>query len=421
MQQKLTKDQIKAFLHYGYVPRPRPVNLVGLLSRYGIEIEEAKSQRPEKDLVSKGAEILDDVFKDTARKIGNRATVVPISGGMDSRAILAGILQHLPKEQVQTVTVGIPGALDYEIGQKVTQKSGIANKAVNLDQITWNEDDLISYASKYQFPIALIEGFLFSQIFDDFRGNPCYLSGFMGDPLSGSHLPANQSTDWPQAKAAFIQRNNYTKLKFFFPEKDFLPSAPLADAVLLTLDEQLDFFIRQRCNILPLVLLKGYQRITPFLYPRWIEFMLNLPHELRNGQFLYKKILQHMYPDLFSLPLKNLGGLPLGASRFQVFQKRLLNRSSNLVRRYLPFVFTKPSPGLNYIDFEKAYREKPDLKTIAEKSLNDLHKRNIVEGIRIPTIWQEHQSRRFNHSQLITLLASLEIFFKAAETKANEQ
>lgn len=413
MQQQLTKDQIKAFLHYGYVPRPKPVNLAGLLCRYGIEIKGTKSRKADKGLVSKGAEILDAVFKDVARQIESRSAVIPISGGMDSRAILGGILRHLPKEQIQTVTVGIPGALDYEIGQKVAHKAGVANKAVNLDKITWNEDELLRYASKFQDPIALVEGFLFSWVFDGFEGNPCFLSGFMGDPLAGSHLPANQSADWPQAKTAFIQRNNYTKSKDFFPEKDLLPSTPLTDAELLTFDEQLDFFIRQRCYILPLVLLKGYHNITPFLCPRWIEFMLNLPHELRKSQFLYKKILKYMYPDLFSLPLKNLGGLPLGASGFQMFQKRVFNRSYTLARKYLPFAFTKPSPGLNYIDYERAYREKPDLKAIAEKSLNDLHKRNIVEEIHIPTIWQEHQSRKCSHSQLINLLISLEMHHKA--------
>jgi hypothetical protein len=419
VQQQLTKDEIKAFLHYGYVPRPKPVDLAGLLTRYGIEIKESKSQESEPDLVITGAKILDDVFNDTARQIGNREAVIPISGGMDSRAILAGILRHLPKEQVQTVTVGIPGSLDYEIGQKVAHKVGVANKAVNLNQISWNEEDLIRYARKFQYPIALVESFLFSQVFGLFEDNPCYLSGFMGDPLAGSHLPASPSTDWRQAKAAFIQRNNYTKSKDFFPKNDLLPSAPLADAGLLTLDEQLDFFIRQRCYILPLVLLKGYQHITPFLYPHWIEFMLNLPQELRNGQFLYKKILQYMYPDLFSLPLKNLGGLPLGASRSQILQKKAFNKIGSMGRRYLPHVFTRPAPGLNYIDFEDAYRSKPDMKAVAEKSLNDLQKRSLIDDIDIDieNVWREHQKKTKNYSQMITLLVSLEIFFKSTELK----
>jgi hypothetical protein len=420
VQHQLTKDRIKAFLHYGYVPTPSSLNLADLFSHYGIKIKAIKSQESEKNLISKGAEILDDVFKSTACQIGNRTAVIPISGGMDSRAILGGILRHLPKKQIQTVTVGIPGALDFEIGQKVAHKEGVSNKTTNLDNITWNEDELIRYAAKFQSLIPIIEGFLFSQVFDGFKGKSCFLSGFMGDPLAGSHLPASQSICWQHAKTAFIERNNYTRSKAFFPDKDLLPTNPLADNGILTLDEQLDFFIRQRVYIKPLVLLKGYKHITPFLYPRWIEFMLNLPHELRSGQFLYKKILQYMYPDLFSLPLKNLGGLPLGATCFQMFPKRALNKLFHLARRYLPFVFTKPSPGLNYIDFERAYRDKPDLKTIAEKNLNDLHKRNIVEEINIPAIWQEHQSRKYNHAQLITLLASLEIFYKAAETKTND-
>ena len=420
MQHQLTKDQIKAFLHYGYVPRPIPLDPADLLSHYGIKIKAIKSQESEKYLVSKGAEILDNVFMSIACQIGNKTAVIPISGGMDSRAILGGMIRHLSNEQIQTVTFGIPGALDYEIGQKVAHKAGVSNKVVNLDYITWDEDELIRYAAKFQYPIALVEGFLFSQVFDGFEGNPYFLSGFMGDPLAGSHLPANQSTDWQQAKAAFIKRNNYTRREALFSKKNILPPNPLADTEILTLDEQLDFFIRQRCYIKPLVLLKGHQHIAPYLNRPWIEFMLNLPQELRRGQFLYKKILQYMYPDLFSLPLKNLGGLPLGASRLQIFEKRVLNKFQKLGRRYLPFVFTRPSPGLNYIDFERAYRENPDLKTIAEKSLDDLNNRNIVEEINIPAIWQEHQSRKYNYAQLITLLASLEIFFKAAETKTND-
>ena len=99
----------------------------------------------------------------------------------------------------------------------------------------------------------------------------------------------------------------------------------------------------------------------------------------------------------------------------RIFLKKSWNKVYAEGRRYAPFIFRKASPGLNYIDFENTYRSKPDLKDLAERSLHDLKKRNLVDYIDIETIWQEHQGKAKNHSQLLTLLASLEIFFKSRE------
>jgi len=389
----------------------------GLLNRYGIVLNAGKDNRPVDVLVGEGAKILDRIFQDIAVKIDQKSVTIPISGGMDSRCILAGILKHLPKEQLQTVTVGIPGAMDFEIGQKVARKAGVHNKTINLDHITWNEEELIDYAGKFQYPIALIEGFLFAKVFSFAEKNSVFLSGFMGDPLAGSHLLQSDSQTWNKACKNFVQRNNYTKNQESFQENTLLPKRKLCDKKLICLDEQLDFFIRQRFYIMPLVLLKGYSHIAPFLDPKWIEFMLNLPRPLREGQFLYKKILFHAYPDLFSLPFKNNMGLSLSASSAMIFVKRSWNRAYAKARQYAPFLFRKPSPGLNYIDFEDAYRSKPDLKAIAEKSLQDLQKRNLIDDIDIEKVWRQHQEKAKNYSQLINLLVSLEIFFKSRERK----
>ncbi len=415
MQLPLTKDQINAFLYYGYVPRPNQVKVQRLLSRYGIDLQEIKSQKPREELIREGAKILDDTFHDIAGKVGKETVVIPLSGGMDSRAILAGMLKHLPKSQIQTVTVGIPGALDYEIGQQVAKKVGVVNKVINLGKIKWSEQELIGYAKKFHYPIALVEGFLFSQVFSCFEGGSVFLSGFMGDPLSGSHLQKNDSVTWEKAKIGFIKRNNYTENQSSWPENELLPEKPFLDRKLITLDEQLDFFIRQRLYIMPLVLLKDKKHIAPFLNPRWVVFMLNLPRSLRKDQMLYKKILFNAYPELFSLPLKNTGGLPLNVSTVQFFLKRITNRIGYTGRKYLPFVFSGSAQGLNYIDFELSYRKKDDLKAFAQKSLDDLQYRGLVKEINIPIIWQEHQTGQANHSQLISLLVSLEIYFKAAK------
>ncbi len=415
MHKELNKKDIASFLHFGYVPKAKPVHLDKLFDRYNIALNPVKSAVPENESIETGIAILDATFKDIAKQVGATTVVIPISGGMDSRAILAGMLKHLPKTQIRTVTLGIPGALDYEIGQQVARVAGLANKAINLNDLEWKEDALLAYAAKFHSPIAFMEGYLFSQVFTDASGSEIFLSGFMGDPLAGSHLSAEPTASWKDARANFVLRNNFANSSLI-PHKDdmsHLPKDPICSPELLTMDEQLDFFIRQRHYIQPLVLLKGYRHMAPFLAPDWINFILNLPHDMRFQQTLYKQILAKAYPVLFSLPLKNESGLPLTASRCKKLTKRCIGRLQKFANQCFPQLVPKPIKHLNYIDFEKSYRTKTDLKAFAERYVKDLAQRNVVLQLDIRKTWQDHQAKTRNNAQLLNLLVSLELFYKS--------
>ena len=411
----LTKKEIEAFLHFGYVPQPKGINVDALFARYNIDLNSGNSIVEEAALIADGAKFLDIVFCDTAKKVKGKKIVVPISGGMDSRAILAGLIRYIPKENIQTVTLGIPGALDYEIGQMVARKAGVENKLINLNNIMFSEEELIRYARNFNKPIALLEGYLFSQAFKSFGNGHVYLSGFMGDPIAGSHLAAEGNETWNDAIRTFICENLYTRMKFNFTDLSLFPQEPFVGNNTLEYAEQLDYFVRQRLYIMPLVLLSGYKHFTPFLDSRWVNFILNVPRNYRKGQYIYKKILFFLYPDLFSLPLKSNVGLPLDAGDIAIFRQRVINKFRYWGYRYAPRFFPKSIQGLNYIDFERGYREKDDLVKLAEKSLIDLKLRGIVENIDIQKVWKEHQAGNVNNSQLISLLIALEVFCKAKE------
>ncbi|MFW6008805.1 MAG: hypothetical protein ACOCP8_06025 [archaeon] len=409
----LTPSEIEKYLYYGYIPRQKPLDIKGLFSRYEIHIQKDKNKENIKTLIQKGSELLDKIFKDIAVKVGNKKVVIPLSGGMDSRAILGGILKYLPKEQIETVTIGIPGALDYELGQKVAKKAGVVNKVINLDEIIWSEQKLINYACNFKYPIRLLDGYLYSQIFRSYAKNTFFISGFLGDPLSGSHLPKKISNTWNEAIDNFNNKSNYLSTKIRDYKNSFLPSKPFLDKNLMPYDEQLDLFIRQRYYIKPIVLLKDKIHITPFLYPKIIEFFLNLPNELRKGQLFYKKLLLYKFPELFSVPLKNTGGFSLNTLPIHLFYQRLINKTRSLWRIYNP-VLSETSPlMLNYIDFEESLRNKYDLKKIAIKNLKELSKRDVIHGMDIQKIWNDHQSKRKNNTKLINLLISLEIYYKS--------
>ena len=60
--------------------------------------------------------------------------IVPISGGWDSRLILAALRERTDK--VVTVTVGCPGQLDYEIAARVAEAACVEHVRVPSDQLS---------------------------------------------------------------------------------------------------------------------------------------------------------------------------------------------------------------------------------------------------------------------------------------------
>jgi asparagine synthetase B (glutamine-hydrolysing) len=65
--------------------------------------------------------------------------VIPLSGGWDSRLILAVLRERTDK--IVTITLGCPGQLDYELGGRVTEAAQVDHLPVRLDQrpVEWTE------------------------------------------------------------------------------------------------------------------------------------------------------------------------------------------------------------------------------------------------------------------------------------------
>ncbi|MDI6448179.1 hypothetical protein [Anaerobaca lacustris] len=338
---------------------------------------------------------------------------------MDSRAILGGLLENVDPSCIQTVTFGTPGTLDFEIGRSVTRVAGVAHTQIDLSTASWDAEALIRFAGRCERPLALFEPYLFHLVRVRFGCECLYWSGFMGDPVSGSHLLDEDSRTWDQARHRFAGRNRYCRSTELAPPGfdagEGLPSAPFVEPDQLCYDEQLDFAVRQGCYIKPIVLLRGYHYRTPFLHPVWTRFILGVPRRYRQGQYLYKEILKAAYPRLFALPMKNHFGLPLAAPRWRRTLRRQQLRMRGAAKRFFPWIDWGISPGTNYIDFDCGLRERADLKAVVHDSIQDLKKRRIVEWIDIDAIWDRHQKRRGNHADALTLLASIEINLKAEE------
>ncbi|MEO0271932.1 MAG: asparagine synthase-related protein [candidate division WOR-3 bacterium] len=411
--------QVNAYLHFGYLPDPEAdlSALLGEINNSGF-VNLSASSVNENELVAIGVDCLKKAFGEAIREAGiERTHVIPLSGGLDSRAILCGLIENVDRSRIKAVTFGSPGTLDYEIGRMVAIVAGVEHQSIDLTSTEWkwSIEGLTSTAVQTEGPIWLFDAYVNRHMAEWFGKNCVYWSGFMGDPLAGSHLLARDSSSWSEARTRFTQRNQFCRRvrlsRADFDAEMFLPDLPFASPTLLSYDEQIDFSIRQQCWIKKIVLPKGYDYRTPFLQPRWVHFILGVPRYCRERQRLYKRILRVAYPEIFSLPTKANLGLPLGASWYSVKARKLGMRLNSFLARALRI--RRASPFVNYIDFDWALRERKDLKTLVYEEILALKKRKILNWIDIETLWEAHQKGRGDFADALTLLASLEINLKA--------
>ncbi|QPL05809.1 MULTISPECIES: asparagine synthase-related protein [Actinomyces] len=67
-------------------------------------------------------------------RLGGRRLLLPLSGGLDSRLLLAWLLRHGEAGRVATFTYGVPGAREVEVSRRVAQQAGVPWCAVPYER-----------------------------------------------------------------------------------------------------------------------------------------------------------------------------------------------------------------------------------------------------------------------------------------------
>jgi len=342
----------------------------------------------------------------------NRLHAVPLSGGLDSRAILSLLLEFTEARNISTYTFGTPGTFDYDIGNFVAKKAGTQHTAYPMTEYLYTMDELLDLSKRFQHQTILFFHPPVWEIDKRFKDHVIW-SGFMGDPTAGSVMPKNPSILLEDAKDHFLNKSPL--------RSDMLLNCPRTDLYPLidwdgfnynhlSYEEQLNFRNRQLKYIVPQLLYPEYEYKTPFLYPVFFNFMLSLPNKYRKGQFLYKKMFLQHFPCLFLLRTKKNLGLPLTACRFRTKSRAIRIKIQKEINKILPLVV---NPSINYLDFDWCLRKRNDLKKIVYDSIVDLKMRKLIDWIDFDTLWNEHMGKKKNNAAALMILASLEIHMKA--------
>ena len=399
----IEKKEISFFLRFGYFPDFEPIHVPQAIDQLDLQ------GKTYKELQDDFCFILDEVFQEMVTSIEDKNVVIPISGGLDSRLILAEALKYIPLNKIKTYTFGMKGSYDFEIGIEVAKKAKVKHYAIELNSLELNHNEMLETAKKCYYQAYLFYHPPISKL-KEIIGNDIVLSGYLGDLVFGSY--ADKAKKMANPKKWYIENiyhSSYNKLKQenfnFFDSKIY----DINYDSHISPEEQLILYEKGPKITAPQVLMKGWDYKLPLIDKRILDFMFSLPNEYRVGEKFFIETMLIKHPDLFNIRSKTSFGRHLTTSAFSIYRERLKNLTIKKLNRIgFDFVY----PPFNYIDFNKAIIERKDLKAIFIKNLTDLEGRDILEGMKPLEIYNKHKKKK-NLAPILIALTSLELILKS--------
>lgn len=343
-----------------------------------------------------------------------KQNVVPLSGGLDSRAVLGGLLQFSEAVNLVTYTFGVPGSWDFEIASKVARSVGVDNIRIPLENYDYSLDELIEVSRCMDHQTLLFFHAPYRIIKREFSDH-LHWSGFLGEAITGDHIRGTLANNIEEAKQKFLDFNRFIK----GAESEFLTGGmayahsklniPFPEQGFLTYEEGLDLLNRQNKYIAPHVMLQGFEHRTPFNDPEVIGFFLGLTEAQKREQLFFKQFLQWWKPSLFGLPVKNNMGLPLRSGPWRPKFKKFVLKVKKRVGKWR-------DPNVNYFNFSNRILYDDKFRSLTREQINDLKNRKVLpDSIDPELLWNTHQKKIRDYGKLLQGLVSLEIHLKAGK------
>lgn len=400
----MNKQDIRKFLHFGYLPLHT--------DRYPFEIDNISLM----DLPAVREELKKQAHyylkQAVAKNLSSKKVVVPLSGGVDSRIILAELFHQTNTKQLQTVTFGVPGNLDAEIPARLTRAFGIKHQFVNLLEFDVSEEKLIRFASEERAPANLLEAYYSRTVLQHFDSNKICFSGFIGDRITGSVPPHFLTIDsFEEAKIEFLKNSRVD-------QTGFLPALSFSDLEIeddfhtfLSPYEKLDYKIRQVNMTIPIVLGSGFDVHTPLIDPEFVSFFYSIDPKFRKNQSLFFEMAAEYYPEFFRYGVKNFFGATIQSSSFRKNIARKYYYSRRILNRRFPSLQIQ-DPIQNYTDPYWFYVKNKKTRDLTTRTISDLSKRSVLKDIDPMLALEKVQKGDLKFKNALEVLFNLEIYLK---------
>ncbi len=360
---------------------------------------------------------------------------ISLSGGLDSRAILAAMKKEGLLRDTLAFTHSIPRSNELRIAKEVARVAGVQHEEVLLDA-----DDLLCFAEEAVYRtdgMANILHCYISDCFDRIREKvDVSFHGFAGDLLlGGSYLDDGilaERNERDLLKA--IQK----KITVFSPEmlqnllkSDFLEShkidfdeslrRALTEIDELEVGNRSDSFFLQnhvrRFTRLGGVLYRSKcEEATPTYDNDFFDVVLSIPPEMRKGHRIFLEFLKALSPELarekyvkFMVPADS----SFFAWRVGARVLSIKRRVRNLLLRVSGGKLALMAPQ-HFVDFDRWFRFEPRWRNLLSDILFDssARSREYFKKDYIEKLVRDYMAGRSDHAVRLALLITFEIFLR---------
>ncbi len=354
---------------------------------------------------------------------------ISLSGGLDSRAILAAMEEEA--RGIPSYTLGLKGCQDERFSAKMAQICGTRHVFVEITQ-----EHLKDFLGLAETLIRLSDGMYHPHestekaALEYFRQAPfrILLRGHGGEIAKASlAYPVQPSRELlglkdPKKAMGFIFQRANLVLRDVDPDKLFLAeelkreSSRAREALeevlgevaglLHPVDLSLYYFIKEyirRQAVASLAIFRSQVDIRlPFLDEDFLALLLRLPPQRRWSGEVHLEIIKRYRPALIKVPNSNTGA-PLDAGPVRLF---LTDKFNSLLKKL-------SLPGFrHYTEFDRWQREhfRETIKKIlfAERTL----KRGIYHPEGLRKVYEAHVSGQRNYAHLLGTMVGVELWFR---------
>lgn len=411
----ITTQNINDYLHFGYVPEFGDPSIINHILNPPIGLDSLEGYS-EEDLIQQGIKVLNNVFDELVKTNDVTKNIIPLSGGLDSRLILAALVERMDPNKIEALTFGSPGTFDYDLPDKVVKKTQVKSRKINCISLDYSLNKLVEATNNGGEWTSVPDNYINRLSLEDNK-DVGHWSGFMGGEIGGEYSTlGSENGDNSSIFSNYQRRSKSLKLT----SENYNPMRSLKKTSVvpynLTEFEMLFLTNRSAGGAIPIMYPKNKAVISPFLHPLWVNFIIRVPKKYREHADIFQKIILRMYPELMSLGCKNNNGLGLGnKNKTQHFFNLINLKIRYEVKQFMNSV-NYPPIGINYLHYKSAIKTIPSLNNALIESCNCLEDRGVIPWLSPNKILQQHLSGEVDNSEPLLILLGLEVNLRAEES-----
>ena len=356
------------------------------------------------------ADIVDELgqrwIQAVERRLVHQRTGQFLSGGLDSRAIIAALPPDV--QDYRTFTFGVARCDDLNIARRVAKQRGAHHHFFEITaadwlfpriDAIWRTDGMLRL-----FDLHGVEAIPMVKSFIDIN-----VHGYLGDAtVGGSYLSDTTDID------AYLLKKIDMSSPLALPRNEALQY--LRNLWSRDRYRPDHFLIEQRGRRfinLGLVMQSAWLEVTlPFFDHTFMSLVMSIPEDLRRHSYIYNKMLLKFFPQFFARIPWQQTGLPIGAPHWRYRlqdRKRMMEEGlqSFLQRLHVQLPRTRKS----YVDYLEWMRQEPASglmqRLLVDRDALCLH---YVDSDKARSIIHEFMNDRNHHLTTIGLLLSFEIY-----------